>query len=132
MNPMMTKSERMAEYLGIDMNVPFRVKTAKGYIYGCPYIITDGGIYDRNGNAAQIAAMGTMFSRNCSIEICDEKAWHMDSEFYYIDTCGDVLRGCLKYSLSQISLMDYGNIFHTKEEAESYRDKIKAMLNNRK
>lgn len=53
MNPMMTKSERMAEYLGIDMNVPFRVKTAKGYIYGCPYIITDGGIYDRNGVSAK-------------------------------------------------------------------------------
>lgn len=128
----MTKYERMAEYIGVDMNVPFRVHTAMGYIYGCPYVITDRGIYDRNGNVAQIAAMGTMFSRDCSIEICDETAWHVNDEFYYIGTWGDVRKGYLQYTPPQVQLMDYGNIFHTKEEAERYRDKIKAMLNNRK
>ena len=130
----MTKYERMAEYLGVDMNVPFRVHTAMGCIYGCPYVVTDHGIYDRSGNIAQLAAMGVMFSCDCSIEICDEcdEAWHVGSEFYFIDTCGHVLKWYLQYTPPQIRMMDYGNIFHTKEEAEKYRNKIKAMLNNRK
>lgn len=132
MNPTMTTPEKMAEYLGVNMNVPFRVHTPTGYIYGCPYVITETGIYDEGGKAARVDVLGTMFSGKCSIEICDEKIWHMGSEFYYVDTCGYVLEGCLKYTLAQIRLIDYGNIFHTKEEAESYRDKIKAMLNDRK
>lgn len=132
MDPTMTKYEKMAWYLGVEINVPFRIKNAMGYIYGCPYIITDHGVFDRSGNAAQLAAMGTMFSRDCSIEICDEEAWHVGSEFYYIDAAGNVFKEYLNYTLPQIRLMDYGNIFHSQEEAEKYRDKIKAMLNNRK
>lgn len=129
---MMNKYEKMAEYLGVEMNAPFNVKTPNGYIYGCPYRVTEHGIYSRNGNVAQLSELGAMFSGNYFIEVCDEEAWHMGSEFYYIDVSGDIAKECLAYSLPQIRLMDYGNIFHTKEEAKKYSDKIKAMLNNRK
>lgn len=128
----MNKYEKMAEYLGVEMNVPFNVKGATGNIYGCPYIVTEKGIYNRSGIIAMLNELGAMFSGNYSIEVCDEEAWHMGSEFYFIDVSGDISKECLTYSLPQIRLMDYGNIFHSQEEAEKYRDKIKAMLNNRK
>lgn len=128
----MNKYEKMAEYLGVEMNVPFNVKGATGNIYGCPYIVTEKGIYNRSGIIAMLNELGAMFSGNYSIEVCDEEAWHMGSEFYFIDVSGDISKECLTYSLPQIRLMDYGNIFHTKEEAKKYSDKIKAMLNNRK
>lgn len=128
----MTKYERMAGFLGVEMDVPFNVKTPNGYIYGCPYRITNSGIYNRSGNVAMFNELGAMFSYHDSIEVCDEEAWHMNSEFYYIGLSGDISKGCLTYSLPQIRLMGYGNIFHTKEEAEKYSSKIKAMLNNRK
>lgn len=125
------KYRKMAKFLGVEMNVPFNVKAPNGYIYGCPYRITENGIYDRSGNVAQLNQLGAMFSCQ-SIEICDKEAWHMGSEFYYIGVSGDISKGRLTYNLLQIRLMGYGNIFHTKEEAEKYSSKIKAMLNNRK
>lgn len=128
----MNKYEKMAEFLGVEMNVPFNVKAPNGYIYGCPYRITENGIYDRSGNVAMFSELGAMFSYYYSIEICDEEAWHMGSEFYYIGVSGDISKERLTYNLPQIRLMGYGNIFHTKEEAEKYSSKIKAMLNNRK
>lgn len=71
----MNKYEKRAEFLGVKMNAPFNVRAPNGYIYGCPYRVTKYGIFDRNGNVAQLNALGAMFSCNYSIETITESEW---------------------------------------------------------
>lgn len=126
------KYRKMAKFLGVEMNQPFYVRAATGYIYGCPYRITDRGIYDRGGNVAQLSQLGAMFSGTTDITPCPDK-WepmHIGETFCYIDIDGKIKQMDWTYSCKHIGI--FGNVFRDRNEAKKYRDKIKAMLNNRK
>lgn len=128
----MNKYEKMAKYLGVEMNSPFNVKAATGYIFGCPYRVTENGIYDRSGNRAQLNELGAMFSGTTKIVPCENKreAMHMGDIFYYIDIDGNIK---YRYWMNECKHLGiFGNVFKNKNEARKYSSKIQVILNNRK
>ena len=127
---MMNKYEKMAKYLGVEMNAPFNVKAATGYIFGCPYRVTENGIYDRSGNRAQLNELGAMFSGTTKIVPCENKrkTMYLGDIFYYIDIDGQIKYG---YWTNECSLLGiFGNVFKDRDKARKYSCKIQAMLNN--
>lgn len=126
----MSKYEKMAKYLGVKMNTPFNVKTPTGYIYGCPYHITENGIYDRSGNRAQLNELGAMFSGTTKIVPCENKrkTMHMGDIFYFIDIDGQIKYGYWTDGCSRLGI--FGNVFEDESKAKKYASKIQAMLNN--
>lgn len=125
----MNQYEKMATYLGVEMNRPFHVRVLGRDIYGSPYTIKENGIFNRGGNTALIADLGTMFSGHCDIEQDDDKC-----TFFYIDIDGSIHSltiGDLSYS-TYTDMKNFGNTFVNEESAIKYRDKIKELLNNRK
>lgn len=128
----MSKYEKMAEFLGVEMNAPFNVKAATGYIFGCPYRVTENGVYDRSGNRAQLSELGAMFSGVTEIEPCKNRyeTIEVGDKFYYIDIDGQIKYGYWTNGYSLLGV--FGNVFKDKNKAKKYSSKIQVMLNNRK
>lgn len=122
------KYEKMAQYLGVKMYMPFHVRVLGSGIYGSPYILKNNGLYDKNGNHALLAQMGVMFSGDA--EISQEE--NSKDGFYYIDKAGTVRHCKYHYFPENIehSMKLFGNMFDDESLAIKYKHKIKSILRN--